>query len=355
MAEDMGEKTEPASPKKRDDARKKGSIAKSADLNAAIAITAAAGVIVLMLPGMMRDLGEFMRLMLGELRVGESGATEARIWLWQGLVLLGKAAGPVLLVALAGAYFGGLVQVGWLVTGEPLMPDLSKLNPTRGVQQLLSPMTAAKTAATLLKLFFLGLTVWILVRRNHEQILGLTRLEWSEALIFAGGFLKELLTWFLACLILIGIADYAFQRWNWERQHRMSHEEVKEEFRTMQGDPKVRGRQRSFARKILMQRINTAVPKADVIVTNPEHLAIALKWDPETMNAPKVLAKGADFMALRIRQVAALHNVPIVEKRELARAMYPLVKVGQEVPSRFYTAVAEVLAYVYRLTGRKVA
>lgn len=355
MDEDLGDKTEPASPKKREDARRKGNIAKSIDLNAAVAMVFTLTVILLMLPSMVHDLGAFMRDALGQTYVSAIDHQMGRDLIWSGLILIAKCAGPILLLAVVGAYLGGLMQVGWLLSIETLTPDITKLNPTRGLAQMFSPTTAVKTAAALLKITLLGLAVWIQVRKNHEQILGLSRMEVAEGLIFGGHFLRELLVWFLIILVVIGIADYAWQRWNWERRHRMSHEEVKEEYRTMQGDPKVRGRQRAFARRILNQRINAAVPKADVIVTNPEHLAIALKWDPQTMNAPKVLAKGADFMALRIRQLAAAHGIPVIEKRELARAMYPLVKPGQEIPAKFYTAVAEILAYVYRLSGRKVA
>ncbi|HRX86050.1 MAG TPA: EscU/YscU/HrcU family type III secretion system export apparatus switch protein, partial [Phycisphaerae bacterium] len=155
-------------------------------------------------------------------------------------------------------------------------------------------------------------------------------------------------------LILLALADYAYQRYRHEKDLRMSKEEVREELKHMDGDPTMKRRRREVALKLAMQRIQRDVPQADVIVTNPTHLAIALRYRPEEMNAPRVVAKGADLMAIRIRQIAAVHRVPIVERRELARMMYDVVEVGQEIPERFYEAIAEVLAYVYELSGKNM-
>jgi flagellar biosynthetic protein FlhB len=156
-------------------------------------------------------------------------------------------------------------------------------------------------------------------------------------------------------LLLLAFLDWAYQRWQRERDLRMSKQEIKEEYKRMEGDPLIKQRRARVARQLAMQRISQAVPKADVIVTNPTHFSIALQYDPKTMKSPKVVAKGADFMAMRIRQIAAIHGIPLVERKPLAQALYKSVEVGQEVPSQFYAAVAEVLAYVYRLSGRKTA
>ena len=156
-------------------------------------------------------------------------------------------------------------------------------------------------------------------------------------------------------LLVLALLDYAFQRWQHERDLRMSKQEVKEDMKRMEGDPLVKQRRTRVARQLALQRIGQAVPNADVVVTNPTHFSVALKYDAKTMTAPKVIAKGADFLALRIRQIAVANGVPMVERKEIAQALYKTVEVGQEVPPQLYSAVAEVLAYVYRLGGRKTA
>ncbi len=198
-----------------------------------------------------------------------------------------------------------------------------------------------------------GVAIYV-VSRRFTELLMLPHLEYAEAIVWSAKMIMELLIWMIVLLFVLGIIDWAYQKWQWERDNRLSKQDQKEEIKTLQGDPKVKKQQRDFALKILMQRMSQAVPNADVVVTNPQHLAIAIKWDPETMNAPRVVAKGADFLALRLRQIALMHNIPIVERQTLARAMYPLVEVGREIPAPFYAAIAEILAYVYRLSGKKV-
>jgi flagellar biosynthetic protein FlhB len=158
-----------------------------------------------------------------------------------------------------------------------------------------------------------------------------------------------------ALLLILGIADYGIQYWQRERDLRMTKQELKEELKRMDGDPAMRQRRLRVARQLILQRLQHSVPKAHVVVTNPTHFAVALRYDSATMKAPKVVAKGADLMAQRIRQLAALHGVPLVERRDLARALYRSVDVGREVPPQLYHAVAETLAYVYRLSGRRSA
>jgi len=153
-------------------------------------------------------------------------------------------------------------------------------------------------------------------------------------------------------MLILALFDYAYQRYRHERDLKMTKQEVKDELKNMDGDPKIKQRRRRVQMELAMQRLRAAVAKADVVVTNPEHLAIALEYDAERMNAPVVVAKGADYAALRIRQLAAAAGVPMVERRALARAMYDVVRVGQEIPERFYQAIAEILAYVYEVTGK---
>ncbi len=352
--QDLGEKTEPASPRRRKEAREEGSIARSMDLTAALTLLGAVALLIWLTPYMMRDLTVYVRETLetssSDIGIGGySGGDD----LQRALKILVASAGPFVGLMFVVGYLAAVWQVGLTLTAKPLAPKLSKLDPIAGFKKFFSAQAAGRAGMSFGKVLIIGLVSVIYVSRRFTDILMLPRFTFGEAFSKSGWYLIELLLWLAAALIILGILDYAFQKWQWERQNRMSKHEVKEEMRMTMGDPMVKQRQRTFARKILSQRLQQSVPKADVVVTNPEHISIALKWDPNTMNAPKVLAKGTDFLALRIRQIALANHVPIVERKPLARAMYPVVHVGQEIPSNFFQAVAEVLAYVYRLNKKK--
>jgi flagellar biosynthetic protein FlhB len=209
-------------------------------------------------------------------------------------------------------------------------------------------MNLAKTAA-------IGLVGILVIRHQMPKILLLATLEPLAMFKGACELVFALSLALAAILLFLGVLDYSFQRWQRERDLRMTKQEIKEEMKRMEGDPLMKQRRGRVARQLALQRINQAVPKADVIVTNPTHFAVALQYDRQTKTAPKVVAKGADSMAMRIRHLAAAHGVPMVERKELARALYAAVDVGQEVPPQFYGAVAEILAYVYRVSGRRSA
>jgi len=355
MAEqDLGEKTEPATARRKREAREEGSIARSMDLTAALTLLGAVLLLLWLTPHMMRDLTVFVRETL------ESSSSDT--WsanpiggedLERAVRILIGSAGPFVGLMFIVAYVAAVWQVGWIFTTKPLQPKLSKLDPINGFKKFFNMQALGRAGMSLGKVALILLVSIAVISRRFQEILMLPRFGFAEACAKSGGYIVELLLWLAAMLIILGILDFAFQKWQWERQHRMSKHEVKEELRMTMGDPLIKQRQRGFARKILSQRLQQTVPKADVVVTNPEHISIALKWDPQTMNAPKVLAKGTDYIALRIRQIALANRIPIVERKPLARAMYPIVQVGQEIPSNFFQAVAEVLAYVYRLNNRK--
>jgi flagellar biosynthetic protein FlhB len=206
-------------------------------------------------------------------------------------------------------------------------------------------MNLAKTTA-------LGVTAWFYIQSQIGIILSLGGLDFP-ANFAAGAQIIYNLGWRLAwVLFILALADWLYQKWRFERDIRMSKQEIKDEAKRMEGDQEIKGRRRQLARKMIMQRIHRDVPKADVVITNPTELAIALKYDSDAMGAPRVVAKGAGFLAARIRQLAVQHGVPIVERKPLAQALYKTVEVGQEVPSEFYAAIAEILAYVYELSGK---
>lgn len=329
---------------------------RSTELASSLILCVGFFTIVKLAPQMFLEWKIFLEAMLtGDWTANPLDLDEARRDITVALLTAGRIAAPFLILILLIVYASYYWQVGWLVTTKPLTPSLNKLNPISGVKKLFSLRKLMAAAVSVSKVALIVVVTVLVVRSKMDEVLLLPRLEYLDAALRAIRLVVYLCAWILPILVFLGIIDYAYQKWQWEEENKMSKQEVRDEMKQMVGDPKMKKRQRNFAMQILNQRIATSVPQADVIVTNPEHLAIALKWDSSSMTAPKVLAKGADYMALRIRQIGGLHGIPIVERKPLARAMYPLVEVGHEIPPQFYSAVAEVLAYVYRLEEAKAA
>ncbi|WP_428386525.1 flagellar biosynthesis protein FlhB [Mucisphaera sp.] len=356
MAESAAEKTEPATPKKREKARQDGNIAKSADLTAAIALLI--GVTILYFMGL-QIFGALKinveRGLRNAFAPNPAQPTDLVAMLHDASYVLFWLIAPFMVLMAFIGLLATLYQVGLLLTFKPMQPKFSKFNLIKGAQQMVNLRAWMRLVQSLAKVVALLGLGGILVYLDLEKIRHLAELETAQA-FFAASEMVFLLALKLAImLIVLGILDYSYQKWQNEEELKMSKQEVKEEMRNMDGDPLTKQRRSRIARQLAMQRVSQAVPGADVIVTNPTHYAVALRYDPETMKAPKVLAKGADYLAMRIRQLAALHAVPIVERKELARALYRDVDPGQEVPAEHYAAVAEILAYVYRLADRKSA
>jgi flagellar biosynthetic protein FlhB len=348
MADDMGEKTEAATPRRRQEARDEGQVVRSSDLNSALLLLGA----VLLLGVFSTRMFHGMRSLVAAMLSGSGdGVTDVGRLVGQSAQIAAQLAAPVMLGLLALSITSGLIQSGFLFTGKPLMPQFSRISPMRGIQQILSMRGVVKLAMNLLKVSLVLAIAASFIAMDSRKIMSLMGLT-AEPLVAAMSSLVWQLALKVALLLLVlGLLDYAYHRWQQEKDMRMSKQEVKEEFKRMEGDPLIKQRRAKVARQIAMQRVQRDVPKADVVVTNPTHFAIALRYEGSKMSAPKVIAKGADFMALRIRQVAAAHGVPIVERPPLARALYAAVEVGQQIPPEHYTAVAEILAYVYRING----
>lgn len=356
MAEDLGDKTESATDRQRQKLREEGQIPRSTELAGALALAGSFIALVLFSPYMLNS----WRLAVYEFLDGgltynefdtQAGIYQMSVALWMTI----KIAAPFLISMLFIALLANFWQVGFLLSAKPLTPKFSKLNPITGIKKFVSIRTLVRAATNVSKVGLIFSIATVIVAGKIPEIIKLGSLSYTQAIHNIGQMFIQLAIWLLLVLIVMGIIDYIYQKWQWEKDNKMSKHAVKEEMRNMIGDPHVRKRQREFAHKILRQRLGKSVPQADVIVTNPEHLAIALVWDPDTMNAPKVLAKGADYLALRIRQIAIANKIPIVERKPLARAMYPAVKVGDEIPPQFYQAIAEILAYVYQLKNHKKA
>jgi flagellar biosynthetic protein FlhB len=353
MPEDLGERTEHPTARRLSEARERGQLAKSQELSAAVDL--AAGIVLLALAGgfVARSFIALMRRVYEADSVGwETSADSvfpvARLAAMEGARVLF----PLLLAAAAVAYLAQLMQVGWLFTTKPLAPKLSKLNPISGLKRIFSKRTTIKSAVNSVKLAVVLSIACAVVSRWVPRIVGLPALGATEAMLEIARMILVLAIWLAAVLLIIGFIDWLYQRWQHTQDLRMTKQQVKDERRSMEGDPQVKGRRFRMMREILMQQIQREVPLADVVVTNPTHFAVALRYNADDMNAPRVVAKGADYMAQRIRLVAAGAGVPIVERPPLARGLYYGVEVGREISSQYYEAVAEILAYVYRLEDR---
>ena len=356
MADSGQDKTEAATPRRRSEARQQGNIPKSQDLNAAVMLLAS--IIGLQFFG--QDVFQAMRSSMLTLLSGAHTSNPTRaddlaaLGGYSMRAMVGMTA--PLLLAITGVGLAVCVgQVGFVITGKPLVPSFKKMNPIKGIQQLLNLRASVRLLQSIGKFLLIGLVATVVVVYDMQQIMHLAELGAMPAFALSAAMVFRLAIILSALLIVLAVADYAYQKWQHGEDLKMTKEEVKQEMKNMDGDPLVKQRRARVARQLAMQRTAQAVPTADVIVTNPTHYAIALKYDNTSMQAPKVVAKGADFMAMQIRQIAAVHGIPLVERKPLARALYANVEVGQEIPQEHYTAVAEIIAYVYRLGGKKAA
>jgi flagellar biosynthetic protein FlhB len=248
-----------------------------------------------------------------------------------------------------------ILQVGFMVTGKSVQPKFSKISPLNGLKQLFGMRGLVRFIMSVGKVAVVLLVAWWSIYSDLPRIMTLIQLEAGPLLAAASALVWSLALKIALALLILGVLDYAYQKWQHEQDLKMTKQEVKEEHKRMEGDPLVKQRRSKVAKQLAMQRLQHDVPESDVVVTNPTHYAVALKYDGEAMNAPKVMAKGADHLAIRIRQLAAGHGVPLVERPPLARGMYQTVEIGDEIPPQFYNAVAEIMAYVYRLSEGRSA
>ncbi len=348
--EDFGEKTERPTPHKLSEARKRGQVAKSTDLSAALGLLGGLIALNILGPGILRELTRLTGTMLG----GEASLT-ADSMVESAKTSFAAAANvllPITLAAVAVALVANLLQVGFLATLHPLKPQLNKINPLAGFGRLFSLRNLVKLCVNVGKVVIITWVAWGTIESRLGEIASLAAMDFWSTLAASADLVFVLAIRIALVLLVLAILDYTYNRYQHEQDLKMSKQELREELKRMEGDPMLRARRRNVARQLAMQRIAAEVPRADVIVTNPTHVAVALKYDPGNMGAPRVVAKGADLMAEQIRKLAVEHKVPIVRRAPLARALFAACEIGDEIPAKFYKAVAEVLAYVYELAGR---
>ena len=350
MAAYADEKTEPPTPRRRLEARRRGQVARSQDLSAAVLLLAGFLTLGFMGPGIWHTLLAVTRAGL----TGDSAVRTDDVLQFAGAAVLEvlKWLAPFLLILMFATVATLIAQIGLLLTGQPLIPSLAKINPLNGIKRLFSVRSVMLGVINFGKLLVVGAVAYLTMSGSADAIIYAFTFGAVEVLGLGSTLMFRTAMRLSAALLILALLDFAWQRYRHERDLRMTKEEVKDELRSMEGDPQIKRRRREVQLRLALQRMRKDVPTADVVVTNPTHVAVAIRYEAETMVAPKVVAKGADLVALRIRQIAAEFGIPIVQRPPLARALYESVDVGQYVPERLYQAIAEILAYVYELTGR---
>lgn len=344
-------KTERATPRRRDELRRKGQVAKSQELNTALLFLAAVLFLRFYLPFMGQYVTEttqdLWRDLLLDLNVHSFMALMRELSL-QFLLMMAPFLAVLLVIALAVNIF----QVGLSASLEPLKPDLNKVNPIQGFKRLFSLQPLVQLSINLLKIAVLIWISWGILSHHYRALLQSSLMNLDNTGVLLGAIVWEIGWKVGLAMLVIAAGDFFWQRWYHERNIRMSKQEVKDEHKNTEGDPQIKSRIRQLQRKAALSRMMENIPRADVILTNPTHLSVAIAYDPETMAAPEVIAKGANAVALRIRERAKEHDIPLLENKPLAQALFRTAEVGDPIPADLYSAVSEVLIYVYQLTGK---
>ncbi len=350
MAEEAqsGERTEDATAKRRNDFREKGQVAQSKEVHTAAIFTILLLFWVLYLPVFIQELTTILALIfqsIDEITVTPSKSMEVALYLSQELGLL---LAPLFILVLLIGFFSSFFQIGWLFTTKPFQPDISKFNPITGMKRIFSKKSIVELVKSIFKILLIGYVAYSTVADNFEQALVLVDTSIPDTLMFLGKTAGIILAKVCGVLILLAFIDLLFVRYEMEEKMKMTKQEVKEEFKETEGDPHVKSQIRSIQRQMARRRMMAEVPEADVVITNPTHISVAIRYDAKEMNAPVVVAKGSGIIAMNIRKLARENNVSIVENPPVARLLHN-IELGGTIPEELFKAVAEILAHVYSL------
>ncbi len=353
MAEErFEEKTEQPTPRRREDVRKKGEVAKSRELPSVAVLLA--GLITLTLFGsyVSSQIQTMMKGAFSLLSLHDLSLPDFMLFAERMVVLFILAVSPLLAGIFIAAVFSNIMQVGFMLSGELIKPRLSKLDPIKGLGRLFSKQSFMELFKSLFKLALVALIAYWTIRGEMKNFPFLGEMEMSAIVAYI---LLTIFKIFIRCtlaMILLAAVDYAFQRWEFQKKIKMSKKEVKEEFKRTEGDPLIKSRIRNIQMQVARRRMMQVLPQADVVITYPMALAVVLQYKSSSMGAPRVVAKGAGKVAEKIKEFASEHDIPILENKELARHLYALVQVGEEIPPALYQPAAEVLAYIYKWKGK---
>ena len=346
---DSSEKTEEPTQRRQEESRQKGQVAKSAELSSVFVILAAFVALKFAGPNIYEKITGYMRHIFGETNMRGDFTIQSvhTVVLDAGMLFL-EIVIPIMLSVLAVSVAVNFLQVGFMFTLETIMPDFSRINPISGLGRIFSKRSIVELVKSLVKIAVVVYFIYRFVMRETVRIPALMQSELTESFLVLANMIYDLALQILMILLVLAILDYGYQWWEHLQNMKMSKQEVKEEMKQTEGNPQVKSKIREKQRAMAMRRMMQEVPKADVVVTNPTHFAVALKYETG-MEAPVVVAKGADFIAQRIKEIAKENDVVIVENKPLAQALFRTAEIGEIIPPDHYKAVAEVLAYVYRL------
>jgi flagellar biosynthetic protein FlhB len=348
------ERTEQATPKRRQEAKHKGQIARSREIPSVLILLGGMTVLLFFGAAMTLQLSRVMVQWLGRMATVSVQWEGLQALSWEMVVSFLTIVGPVLAVVFAVAVLGYTAQGSNVFSAELVKPDWKKLNVVSGLKRMFTLPSVVELAKSLVKLVIVGWIAYVTIKKEWPDILLLFGQDAGNVFHFVSALSLRLLLRTILVMVVLAALDYAYQRWTYEKNLKMSKQEVKEELKQTEGDPIIRSRIRTVQRQLARQRMMAEVPKADVIITNPTHLAVALLYDRKTMEAPHVVAKGAGVIAQKIIEVGRSHQVPIVENKPLARMLYKAVDLGKGIPSSLYHAVADILAYVYQIKRKKL-
>ena len=348
------ERTEQATQKRREEAREKGQIPRSQEV---VSVSVLMAGLLFFYFGGSHVVKNMMELAVSGFRdagrmefLPETAVTILVGYVFKAFFILF----PLLIAVLIAAVLANVLQFGFLITAETITPKISKISPAKGFKRLFSLRSMVELLKNILKVIIISVVAYLVIRSEFDNMIPLADQSIWGMLNYIGGVCFKLLLATTVVLVFLAALDYAYQRWEYEKSLRMTKQEIKDEYKSTEGDPLVKARIRRIQREAARKRMMAQVPKADVVITNPTHLAVAIQYRPESMAAPVVVAKGADFIAEQIRKIALENDVPLIENKPLAQVLYKIVKVNSMVPESLYRAIAEVLAFVYEQKKVKI-
>lgn len=348
-----GEKTEPATAKRLREAREDGKVAKSKELSAAFALIVLFLVLKIFIShvgtGFLETFTYVYKLMpdfvsINAKDVSSKAVSSLLVVIFQKMLVI---VAPFFLFGFVTTLAVNILQVGWKISTKPMKPKFDKFNPVNGFKRLFSKDSLVELLKSLLKIGIIILIVYTSIKDKTDYIFILYDINLNQALAMCADIIFDTGLKISIVYLILGIADFVYQKFRFKEEMKMTKQEVKDEYKNTEGDPQIKGKQRQRMREASMRRMMQDVPNADVVITNPTHLAVAVKYDAEKQRAPIVVAKGEDHLAMKIREAAKEHNIEIVENKPLARMLYANVDIGSEIPPELYQAVAEILALVY--------
>ncbi len=352
MADQFGEKVHEATPHRLEEARKKGNVPKSQDLGSALILLLATGIFLFAGQHGASEIEPYFTEHLGgQAWVSIESDQVLNHWVRM-LWVLAWTTVPMFLILAIAAAMTQIMQTGIMFIPDKLAPDLERVNPIKGLSRLFSLQSAARLTFGLFKILIVIVVAAVSLWNQADELWKMA--GWTVPQITS--YMLQTILWvsfkIAVALLILALLDYWFQVWRMGKDLMMTNQEIREEFKQLQGDPQILMRRKQVQRQLAQSRVATSVPSADAVITNPTELAVAIKYDPAKMRAPIVVAKGAGTMAQRIRRIALEHHIPIIERKELAQALYRDVEINQEIPADQYNAVAEILRYVYQLQGK---